>query len=136
MITLTVRRLVMAFLAIIAAYLILGSTLTGNTQTVEGLARLIPREKWDEAGLNKLTVPEQQILSGDITTLLAAARTTSTKDRSQWRKLRRHMTKDDVRNLLGEPNAVSVSGFAESWYYVDGSLAFDGKGRLDMWSEL
>ena len=112
-----------------------------NPQSVAGLDQLIPREKWDEAGLNKLTVPEQQRLAGDITLLLATAQTAEnstagTKDRSQWRKLQRHMTKDDVRKLLGEPKAISVSKFAESWYYADGNVTYDGKGRLDMWSEL
>jgi hypothetical protein len=135
------RRLVVPFLVGIAGYCVLVSALAANTQTVEGLDHVIPREKWDEAGLNKLTVAEQEALAGDISSLLAAARRTEnslagTKDRSQWRRLQRHMTKDDVRKLLGEPKAVSVSRFAESWYYVDGNVTFDGKGRLDMWSEL
>ena len=135
------RSFVIAFLVGAAAYFVLVSASRANTQSIAGLDQLIPREKWDEAGLNKLTVAEQQTLAGDITVLLAAAqatenRTTGMKDRSQWRKLQRHMTKDDVRKLLGEPQAISVSKFAESWYYVDGNLTYDGKGRLDMWSEL
>ena len=135
------RSVVIAFLVGATAYFILVSASAANTQSIAGLDQVIPREKWDEAGLNKLTVAEQQTLAGDITLLLAAAqatenRTAGTKDRSQWRKLQRHMTKDDVRKLLGEPKAITVSKFAESWYYLDGNLTYDGKGRLDMWSEL
>jgi hypothetical protein len=135
------RSFVIAFLVGATGYFVLVSASAANTQSIAGLDQLIPREKWDEAGLNKLTVAEQQTLAGDITLLLGAAQTTKnrtalTKDRSQWRKLQRHMTKDDVRKLLGEPKAISVSKFAESWYYVDGNVTYDGKGRLDMWSEL
>ena len=72
----------------------------------------------------------------------SAQNDTSTKDRAQWRKLQRHMTKDEVRKLLGEPDRVSVSRFFESWYYSGGNLnfsggsvTFDGKGRVDFWSE-
>jgi len=57
------------------------------------------------------------------------------KDRSQWRKLHRHMPKDEVKNLLGEPDTVSVSRFSEVWNYPRGSVTFDGKGHLDMWTE-
>ena len=135
------RSLVRALLVNVVAYFVLGSALAASkpAQNLEGLDHLIPREKWDGAGLNKLTTAEQQTLADDITSLVAGARTTESgaggTDRSRWRKLQRHMTKDDVRNLLGEPKTVSVSRFAESWYYVGGTVTFDGKGRLDMWNE-
>lgn len=57
-------------------------------------------------------------------------------DRSQWRQLKRRMSKDDVRKLLGDPARVSVSRFYEAWDYPRGTVIFDGKGRLDAWSEL
>jgi hypothetical protein len=56
-------------------------------------------------------------------------------DRSQWRRLQRRMSKDDVKKLLGEPTTVSVSRFYEAWNYQRGTVIFDGKGRLDSWSE-
>jgi hypothetical protein len=46
------------------------------------------------------------------------------------------MLKDEVRKLLGEPVRVSVSKFYESWAYPRGTVTFDGKGRLDAWTEL
>ena len=141
MITVSVRKMVALFFVSAAGYFVLGSTLPARSQTLAALDRLIPRDKWEEAGLNKLTATEQQTLASDITSLLAASGTmqngtSPATDRSQWRKLRRHMNKDDVRNLLGEPRAVTVSGVAESWYYVNGNVTFDSKGRLDMWSEM
>ena len=57
------------------------------------------------------------------------------KDRSQWRKLQRGMSEDDVRRLLGEPGKVSVARSYEFWYYAGGDVAFDKKGRVDSWDE-
>jgi len=136
------RRLATAFLVSSTVYFVLGGALAASkhTQTVGGLDHLIAREKWTGAGLDKLTVAEQQTLAEDITSLLAGSRgpenaTAAGKDRSQWRKLQRHMTKDDVSKLLGTPETVSVSRFDESWYYTNGSVTFDGKGRVQTWSE-
>jgi hypothetical protein len=100
------------------------------------LDHIIPRAQWDAAGLNKLTASEQQALAGEISGLLGQAGPPAQNDRSQWRQLHRHMSKDDVRKLLGEPARVSVSRFYEEWDYLRGDLIFDGKGRLDSWSEL
>lgn len=136
------HRLITAFFVCVAAYFLSGGVFaaTKHTQTLEGLDHLIPRDKWAGAGLDKLTVTEQQTLADDITSLLATThtaeqRTSPTKDRSQWRKLQRQMTKDAVRKLLGEPDTISVSRFSESWYYVGGSVTFNSKGHVDMWCE-
>ena len=141
MIHVSCARLVTAVLFGVAACIVLGGTLAASrhTHSVEvELDHLIPRQKWAGAGLNKLTVAEQQTLADDITALLEASRATGTpagKDRSQWRTLHRGMSKDDVRKLLGEPDKVSASRFSESWYYVGGTVTFDGKGRVDSWNE-
>jgi hypothetical protein len=112
-----------------------------QSQAVEGgLDHLIPPEKWAGTGLNKLTISEQQALASEIAALLRAAQTTqhenpAEKDRSQWRMLQRGMPKDEVKKLLGEPVRISVSRFYEFWDYLGGSVTFDGKGRVDSWSE-
>lgn len=136
-------RLVTALLLSVTAYFLLGSTSAASKHMHSGeteLDHLIPREKWTGAGLNKLTVIEQQTLADDIAALLGSERSTQNsppagKDRNQWRMLQRHMTKEDVKKLLGEPVTVSVSRFFESWYYQGGTVTFNGKGRVDMWSE-
>jgi hypothetical protein len=142
MIRISWRRFVIALLVNFAVCVVLGGAFAASkhSQSVEGLDRLIPREKWAGAGLDKLTDTEQQALAQDITSLVAGSRTTETaaaagRDRSQWRKLQRHMSKDDVKKLLGEAGLVSVSRFSESWYYAGGTVTFNGKGRLDLWSE-
>jgi hypothetical protein len=142
MIRVSWRSLLIALLVNVAVCSVLGGAVAASrhTRSVEALDQLIPREKWAGAGLDKLTAGEQQALAEDITSLVAGSRMAESggavaRDRSQWRKLQRHMTKDDVRRLLGEPGLVSVSRFSESWYYAGGSVTFNGKGRVDMWSE-
>jgi hypothetical protein len=130
-----------SLLAVAACFVFSGAfAASKHSQTTQGLDQLIPQDKWAGAGLTKLTPTEQQSLADDISSLLTTSRapehpTVSVKDRTQWRKLQRHMTKDDVRKLLGEPTTVSVSRFAESWYYLGGDVTFTSKGRLDMWTE-
>lgn len=59
------------------------------------------------------------------------------KSKSNWRQLKREMSPDDVRNLLGEPWYIK-GGTVEFWYYqkgrTDASLTFM-LGRLESWSE-
>jgi hypothetical protein len=137
------RKLVTALFFSFIACLASGGALAANRLTHSAaveLDHLIPREKWAGTGLDKLTAAEQQTLADEITGLLGAARSTQSstpagKGRSQWRMLHRRMSKDEVRKLLGEPDRVSVSRFFESWDYSGGSVTFDGKGRVDSWSE-
>ena len=138
------RRLLTALSLSLVGCVVSAGILAANRRTSPDeaqLDRLIPREKWESAGLNKLTSPEQQALAGEITALLASAPQTQsaalpTKDKTRWRKLHRRMSKDEVRNLLGEPLRISVSRYCEAWGYIgSGSVTFDSKGRLDYWLE-
>lgn len=137
------RTALNAFFVCVAACFLLSVSLAASkhTQTMTGLDNLIPHDKWAGAGLDKLTPTEQQSLADDIASLLASSRPAGQatpapgKDHTQWRKLQRQMSKEDVRKLLGEPATISVSRFSESWYYLAGSVTFNGKGHLDMWSE-
>lgn len=56
---------------------------------------------------------------------------------SSWRKLKRGLSRDEVRSILGEPSTIS-GGAVEFWYYKKdyslGSLTFVGS-FLDSWSE-
>jgi len=59
------------------------------------------------------------------------------KDKSNWRKLERGMTMDQVRRLLGEPRTVDVNGISKYWRY---STSFSPhvhyiNNRLDGWDE-
>ena len=137
------RSLVTALLLSFVAYFVSVGMLAASRRTSSGeeLDRLIPREKWEGTGLNKLTVPEQQTLAGEITALVGAAQAAqggapAGQDKTQWRKLQRRMSKDEVRKLLGEPLRISVGRYSESWGYSGSGMAtFDAKGRLDFWLE-
>jgi hypothetical protein len=55
--------------------------------------------------------------------------------KQNWRKfLRIDMTKEDVRQLFGDPESVSVVSDSEFWDYGSGSIHFD-RGTLWSWSE-
>jgi len=117
----------------------LGATRLSQAAGVN-LDHLIPREKWEGAGLTKLSTTEQETLAHEITALLGArpsmeSSTPAAKDRSQWRRLERKMPKDEVKKLLGDPVRISVSRFYEVWFYDGGSVTFNGKGHVDSWSE-
>lgn len=143
MIHLSWRRSVAALVFTSVAFIAYGGTTAASRSsdsTEVTLDHFIARGQWEISGLNKLTAAEQRALATEITDLLGTAQSTETgstqNDRSQWRKLQRRMSKDEVRKLLGEPVRVSVSRFYESWDYSRGTVIFDGKGRLDAWSEL
>jgi hypothetical protein len=144
MIQVSWRRPVTAFLLSFVACFVSVGMLAASRRTSAGeveLDRLIPREMWKGTGLNKLTVPEQQTLADEITALVGAARAAqggapAGQDKTQWRKLQRRMSKDDVRKLLGEPLRISAGRYGESWGYSGSGMAtFDSKGRLDFWLE-
>ena len=136
--------LMTALLCSFVVYFVLGETFAAGrlTRTVQTeLDHLIPRDKWEGTGLNKLSASEQQTLADEISALLGTARSTQTaapagRDRGQWRTLQRHMSQDEVKKLLGEAPKVSVSRFYATWYYLGGTVTFDGKGRLDSWTEM
>ena len=56
-----------------------------------------------------------------------------------WRRLRRGMTMDEVRTLLGEPEKVDAGPYMTYWYwdYPGGAeVSFNSRsGKLEGWSE-
>jgi hypothetical protein len=59
------------------------------------------------------------------------------RDLANWRRLRRGMTMDQVRALLGEPERVNAS-INTYWYWGPPNYAevyFDHQGKLAGWSE-
>ncbi|MBN1892334.1 MAG: outer membrane protein assembly factor BamE [Clostridiales bacterium] len=60
-------------------------------------------------------------------------------DKRIWRKLKRGMSEDEVRDILGEPSRVTVLGRTTVWYYegstiVGGDVTFSDD-NLSSWSE-
>ena len=59
------------------------------------------------------------------------------RDVQNWRRLRRGMTMDEVRALLGEPERVqALGGVITHWYWDSGAdVSFDASDKLESWSE-
>ena len=60
------------------------------------------------------------------------------EDRQNWRKLRSGMSKDEVRDLLGEPDNIDKYTFYEDWLYgvpPHGMVKFSSEEKLDSWHE-
>lgn len=67
-----------------------------------------------------------------------APASSNSRDLQNWRQLRRGMTMDEVRALLGEPDRVdALGGITTIWNWKSGgaSVRFDGSDKLDGWSE-
>lgn len=65
------------------------------------------------------------------------AKTGNYKVRANWLLLEKGMTKEQVKELLGEPGKV-LSGFGAYWYYPDsfgGKVEFDDNEKVTGWSE-
>ena len=59
------------------------------------------------------------------------------RDKQNWRRLEKGMSKVEVKQILGEPGKINTSSYGDTWYYPDalgGSIDFDG-GRVVGWSE-
>ena len=64
------------------------------------------------------------------------ARAPKSTSSQNWRSLRRGMTEDEVRSILGEPHRVDVAASYISWEYREGAEAlFNSNGRLQAWHE-
>lgn len=69
----------------------------------------------------------------------AQVKTTATKDRAVWRSLKVGMTKDEIRDVLGEPGRIAAGEVLIFWYWNypnGGSVTFDERtGRATNISE-
>ncbi len=58
-------------------------------------------------------------------------------NKKNWRNLKKGMTADEVKKILGEPVKV-IEGSKSIWYYpsfYDNYISFDEKGKLTGWNE-
>ena len=60
---------------------------------------------------------------------------TKWQDLANWRQLRRGMSMDKVRALLGEPERVMAMIGRVFWDWPGCQVQFDNNGKLDGWSE-
>jgi hypothetical protein len=76
-----------------------------------------------EGGKAKLTSPSPKTRSKE-----------GWKDLSNWRSLKKGMSCDDVRELLGEPDRINGGSFT-FWYYKGASNVIFYMDQLDSWTE-
>lgn len=62
------------------------------------------------------------------------------KDKANWRRLKKGMTKSEVERILGVAlKVVPNSHYGDIWYYPDlqgGNASFDTEGTLTSWDEI
>ena len=82
---------------------------------------------------------QQQPASGGLSHKEIPARAAAWRNIENWRALRRGMTEDDVRSILGKPHKVDAGSFLILWYYDypgGGSVRFStSNSLLEAWTE-
>jgi hypothetical protein len=62
------------------------------------------------------------------------------KNKANWRLLKKGMSKEEVRQILGEPPKITANAYyGDIWYYPDikgGNASFNEGGSLTSWSEI
>ena len=77
-----------------------------------------------EGMLNQAKANQQPIVTGE-----------GWKSRANWRKLKKGMSEDDVRALLGEPERLNGGHFARWKYPSYGEVVFEGNRGVFQWTE-
>ena len=77
-----------------------------------------------EGMLNQAKANQQPIVTGE-----------GWKSRANWRKLRKGMSEDDVRALLGEPELIDGGSFTYWRYPRRGEVTFWRGAGVDRWTE-
>ena len=58
------------------------------------------------------------------------------KDKQNWRRLQRGMSRDAVVRILGDPETIRKYSSFETWHYpLGGHVSFDEAGRITSWFE-
>ncbi len=111
---------VMGFLRMLLAIVVVGAILGG----VGYIARAIYQDN---------TQPKTQLAKTSQSKPTANQQKQSS-DLSSWRQLKKNMSEEQVRALLGEPTKVDGGTFA-FWHYRSGGTVTFYNDRLDSWTE-
>jgi hypothetical protein len=121
------RRKEMKKLAFLCLWLIAGVTLFAQDLTLAQLnQKVIELER-------RIQLLEKVLSSQSMTSDTNSRQLPAGKE--SWRKLKKGMSKDEVRMLLGEPDRVTVSPSSTYWVFSDGQIIFDDSDRVSYWSE-
>jgi|AntDeeMinimDraft_5_1070356.scaffolds.fasta_scaffold18810_2 outer membrane protein assembly factor BamE (lipoprotein component of BamABCDE complex) len=82
----------------------------------------------------------EKLLSSDKATSVSSQHGVNSdgwKDKQNWKKLKKGMSKEEVKKVLGKPGKIRTASYGDTWYYPDvlgGRVNFDA-GRVEGWSE-
>lgn len=123
----------------VVAALSLPAAASAQTAPHDSLLRRIAHLERTTADLERRVAELEALLTAVPAREAVEPSPTKWRDRQSWRQLRRGMTMDEVRSLLGEPERVdAISEMATFWRWGSGIayVRFDGKaGRVGGWSE-
>jgi outer membrane protein assembly factor BamE (lipoprotein component of BamABCDE complex) len=79
---------------------------------------------------------EQRVASLESQLRERSTQATVSPSKANWRKLEKGMSASEVEQLLGSPSKVDVFSSFSIWSYAaGGQVKFDGRRKVDGWSE-
>lgn len=131
---------VISFKALLAFFLIVGfffptSTIAQQNESlqakVEKLQQKVSQLETRVAKLEKLLLSNES----DSKSSQAVNDSKPWENKQNWRKLERGMSKDEVSQILGEPDDIMTSGPSSYWRYANGGSVNFYDEDLDGWHE-
>ena len=105
----------------------------GQDTTTAGLFRRVALLELANADLTRRVRALEALVKTEPSQGQSIATSTKWRDLANWRRLRRGMSMDQVRELLGEPERVDA-GYITFWRWPDGDVNFIDS-KVDGWSE-
>ena len=84
---------------------------------------------------NRVAELEKRLLANNRPKSESTIKSDLWKEVSNWRKLERGMSKDEVREILGEPENVLTLSIISTWSYPNGGSVSFMQGKVDGWME-
>jgi outer membrane protein assembly factor BamE (lipoprotein component of BamABCDE complex) len=122
-----------ALLAALAAASI-PAVATGQETSTESLLRRIELLERANTDLERRVRELESLIKSKPSKGRPTTTSTRSPDLANWRQLRRGMSMDEARELLGEPERVEGGPFT-TWYWADAEVVFTPDNKLLRWSE-
>lgn len=127
------------FRAVLAAALAaaIPSVAAGQRVSTDSLLRRIDSLERRTVDLERRVAELEALIRVEPSRVRTVPASSDPRDVANWRRLRRGMTMDAVRALLGEPESVNSNPIVTTWRYPDfGSVTFSSSSeKVDGWSE-